>query len=86
MPRALLGTAGYGVFSYVITLAGLLTLFMDPGINGILIRDTAKVDEEERRTIFGTMFVMKIVLLAHRRRRHPVHRAALSPHSPARRY
>jgi O-antigen/teichoic acid export membrane protein len=59
----LLGTAGYGVFSYVITLAGLLTLFMDPGINGILIRDTAKVDDEERRTIFGTMFVMKIVLL-----------------------
>jgi O-antigen/teichoic acid export membrane protein len=59
----LLGTDGYGVFSYVITLAGFLTLFMDPGINGILIRDAAKVDDEERRTIFGTMFVMKIFLL-----------------------
>jgi O-antigen/teichoic acid export membrane protein len=58
-----LGTDGYGVFSYAITLAGFLTLFMDPGINGILIRDAAKVDEEERRTIFGTMFAMKIVLL-----------------------
>jgi O-antigen/teichoic acid export membrane protein len=58
-----LGTDGYGVFSYAITLAGFLTLFMDPGINGILIRDAAKTDEEERRTIFGTMFAMKIVLL-----------------------
>ncbi len=59
----ILGTDGYGVFSYAITLAGVLTLFMDPGINSILIRDAAKVDEEERRTIFGTMFVIKIVLL-----------------------
>ena len=59
----ILGTNGYGVFSYAITLAGFLTLFMDPGINGILIRDASKVDDEERRTIFGTMFVMKIFLL-----------------------
>ena len=50
-------------FSYIITLSGFLTLFMDPGINGILIRDASKVDDEERRTIFGTMLVMKIVLL-----------------------
>lgn len=58
-----LGTAGYGVFSYAITLAGFLTLFMDPGINGILIRDASKVDDEERRSIFGTMFAMKVILL-----------------------
>lgn len=58
-----LGTDGYGVFSYAITLAGFLTLFMDPGINGILIRDASKVNDDERRTIFGTMFVMKIFLL-----------------------
>jgi O-antigen/teichoic acid export membrane protein len=59
----ILGTDGYGVFSYAVTLAGFLALFMDPGINGILIRDASKVDDEERRTIFGTMFVMKVVLL-----------------------
>ncbi len=59
-----LGTDGYGVFSYAITLAGFLTLFMDPGINGILIRDASKVNDDERRTIFGTMFVIKIFLLA----------------------
>jgi PST family polysaccharide transporter len=59
----ILGTDGYGVFSYVITLAGFLTLLMDPGINGILIRDAGKVDEKERRAMFGTMFAIKIVLL-----------------------
>ena len=59
----ILGTNGYGVFSYAITLAGFLTLFMDPGINGILIRDASKVDDEERHTIFGTMFLMKLILL-----------------------
>jgi O-antigen/teichoic acid export membrane protein len=58
-----LGTDGYGVFSYAITLAGFLTLFMDPGINGILIRDASKASEEERRTIFSTTFVIKIFLL-----------------------
>jgi O-antigen/teichoic acid export membrane protein len=59
-----LGTNGYGVFSYAITLAGFLTLFMDPGINGILMRDAARADEEEKRKIFGTMLAMKLVLLA----------------------
>ncbi len=58
-----LGTDGYGVFSYAITLAGFLTLFIDPGINGILIRDASKADDEEQRALFGTMFVMKIALM-----------------------
>jgi O-antigen/teichoic acid export membrane protein len=58
-----LGTEGYGLFSYAVTLAGFLTLFMDPGINGILMRDASKATDEERRTIFGTTFVMKIALL-----------------------
>jgi O-antigen/teichoic acid export membrane protein len=59
----ILGTDGYGVFSYAITLAGFLTLFMDPGINGILMRDASKASEEDRRKIFSTTFVIKIALL-----------------------
>ena len=59
----LLGTSGYGVFSYAITLAGFLTLFMDPGINGILMRDVSRAGEEEQKKIFGTMLVIKIILL-----------------------
>lgn len=58
-----LGTDGYGVFSYAITLAGFLTIFMDPGINGILMRDASNVSDEERRKIFSTTLVIKIVLL-----------------------
>jgi O-antigen/teichoic acid export membrane protein len=60
----ILGTNGYGVFSYAITLAGFLTLFMDPGINGILMRDSAKADPDEQRRIFGTMFIIKLALIA----------------------
>ncbi len=58
-----LGTSGYGVFSYAITLAGFLTLFMDPGINGILMRDASKSDAKGQREIFSTMFLLKLCLL-----------------------
>lgn len=59
----ILGTAGYGVFSYAITLAAFLTLFMDPGVNGILIRDAAKSNDAAQREFFSTTFVLKIILL-----------------------
>lgn len=58
-----LGTAGYGVFSYAITLAAFLTLFMDPGINGILMRDASKSDDAVQREFFSTTFVLKIIFL-----------------------
>ncbi len=59
-----LGTANYGIFSYAITLAGFITLFMDPGVNGILMRDASRANEEDRRAIFDTTFAIKIFLLA----------------------
>jgi O-antigen/teichoic acid export membrane protein len=59
-----LGTAGYGVFSYAVTLAGFLTLFIDPGINSILIREVSKSSEEEQKRMFSTTLVMKLCLLA----------------------
>jgi O-antigen/teichoic acid export membrane protein len=58
-----LGAEGWGVFSYAVTLAGFLTLFIDPGINGILMRDASKASDEERSTIFATTFVIKICLV-----------------------
>ena len=76
-----LGTDGYGVFSYAITLAGFLTLFIDPGINGILIRDASKVDDEERRTDLRDDVRDEDRPARPRRARHPVHRAALH-HAP----
>jgi len=58
-----LNTAGYGVFSYAVTLAGFVSLFLDPGINGILIRESSKASEEERMKIFSTTFVIKAALV-----------------------
>jgi O-antigen/teichoic acid export membrane protein len=59
-----LGTAEYGVFSYAVTLAAFVGVFLDPGINSILTRDSAKVSEEERRTLFSTTFAIKLALIA----------------------
>ena len=59
-----LGTAEWGIFSYALTLSGFLALFMDPGINGILMRDAAKSSEADRRTLFSTTLAIKICLLA----------------------
>jgi PST family polysaccharide transporter len=59
-----LDTAGYGVFSYALTLAGFVSLFLDPGINSILMRETSKASEEKRMELFSTTFVIKIVLVA----------------------
>ncbi|HUC31463.1 MAG TPA: flippase [Candidatus Paceibacterota bacterium] len=59
-----LGTAGYGVFSYAITLAGFFGIFVDPGINSVLIREGAKSTPEERQSLFSTTLIMKAVILA----------------------
>ena len=58
-----LGTAGWGVFSYAVTLAGFLTLFIDPGINAILMRNVAKSSREDQEKILSTALVMKLCLL-----------------------
>jgi O-antigen/teichoic acid export membrane protein len=59
-----LGAAGYGVFSYAVTLAGFFTLFVDPGINAVLIREGAKATPEERRSLLSTTLVMKAIIIA----------------------
>ncbi len=59
-----LGAAGYGVFSYAVTLAGFFTLFVDPGINSVLIREGAKTSPEERRSLLSTTLIMKAVSIA----------------------
>ena len=58
-----LGTAGYGVFSYALTLAGFFTFFVDPGINSILIREGAGANTEERQSFFSAALVIKAIIL-----------------------
>jgi O-antigen/teichoic acid export membrane protein len=59
-----LGAAGYGVFSYVVTLAGFFGIFVDLGINSVLIRDGSKASPEERQSLFSTTLIMKVVAIA----------------------
>ncbi|HEX4104101.1 MAG TPA: flippase [Candidatus Paceibacterota bacterium] len=58
-----LGTAGWGVASYALTLSGFLTIFIDPGINSILMREASYGDETKRVTYFSTTLFIKILLL-----------------------
>lgn len=58
----ILGAGEYGIFSYALSLAALLTLLADFGIAPMLTREAAK-HKELRETYFSTSFVIKIVLL-----------------------
>lgn len=59
----LLGTAEYGLFSYAITLVGLMNILMDPGVNSVLMREIAKSPEEARRRIFSAALATKVLLV-----------------------
>ena len=58
----ILGAAGWGAFSYVISLAGLFTIFSDIGISAILTREAVK-NEALRPKYFSTTFFIKLILL-----------------------
>lgn len=57
-----LGAAGYGIFSYMTSLAAVLTIFSDMGLSGILVREGAK-SEELRRTYFATALFVKLIII-----------------------
>lgn len=57
-----LGVAGYGVFSYVLTLAAFFSLFADLGITAILTREGAK-DHTKLPFFLATAFYIKLGLL-----------------------
>ena len=58
----MLGVAEYGVFSYVLGLAGFFSVFSDIGVSSILTREAAK-RPENRMQIFATTFWIKMALL-----------------------
>ena len=57
-----LGTAGYGTFSYMTSLAAIFTVFSDVGLSGVLIREAAK-DKTMGNAYFSTSFFLKMILL-----------------------
>jgi len=58
-----LGATEYGVFAYVLGLAGFFTVFSDMGINSLLMRDVASHPEEKSK-YFAASFWIKIILLS----------------------
>ncbi|MDE2100209.1 MAG: flippase [Patescibacteria group bacterium] len=57
-----LGTAGWGVFSYAITLAGFFTIFSDIGINAIINKETSRNPESGDKYISTSLFI-KLALI-----------------------
>lgn len=59
-----LGTEAWGVFSYAASLAAFFTLFSDPGVNAVIMRDAPKTDESGKKKIIATTLVMKLFMIA----------------------
>jgi len=57
-----LGTAEYGVFAYVLGIAGFFTIFADMGINTVLTRETSR-SPKEAPNYFATSLSIKVILL-----------------------
>jgi PST family polysaccharide transporter len=57
----ILGTEGYGVFSYVLSLAAFFTIFSDIGLSGLLTRELVKKPEQVKSYI-ATTFRIKLVI------------------------
>ena len=57
-----LGVAEYGVFAYVLGIAGFFTIFADMGINTVLTRETSR-NPKEAPNYFATSLSIKVILL-----------------------
>lgn len=58
----ILGTEKWGVFSYVLSLAGVFSLFSDIGLNNLLTREMTK-NGNEKYEYLSTIFSLKIILI-----------------------
>ena len=57
-----LGAAGWGVFSYAISIASLLMIFADIGIDNLIIREISQ-NKENHKILISAAFFIKIVIL-----------------------
>ncbi|MBI3589563.1 MAG: flippase [Candidatus Liptonbacteria bacterium] len=61
----ILGAAEWGLFSYVVSFAVLITIFTDLGIGPILTREASRTDDPVKKSqIISTAFFLKLALLA----------------------
>ncbi|MDP1629216.1 MAG: flippase, partial [bacterium] len=60
----LLGAEGYGVFSFALSFAMMVLIFSDMGIGPLLVRETAKnQNEETKKKYLSTSFWLKFFLM-----------------------
>ncbi|MBI4119596.1 MAG: flippase [Parcubacteria group bacterium] len=59
----ILGTEGYGVFSYALNVAAFFSIFADVGLSGLMTREAVKKPERIKE-YFSTAFILKLVLAA----------------------
>lgn len=59
----ILGAAEYGIFSYIIGLAGFFTIFADLGISPLMTREIAG-HPEKRATYFANALRIKVILIS----------------------
>lgn len=59
----ILGVAGWGIFSYAISIASLLYIFSDFGLENVVTREIAK-SSDEKLHYFSTAFFIRSILLA----------------------
>ncbi len=57
-----LGASGWGLFSYAISVASLLTMFADIGISDLVIREITQ-KKEGHQTFISTALLLKIIVL-----------------------
>ncbi len=58
-----LGAEGWGVFSYAISFAALLTVIVDFGINAVITRESSR-DRSVQQKYFATALVTKVAMIA----------------------
>ena len=58
-----LGTSGWGIFSYAISIGSLLMIFSDIGISDLITREVAQKKEEYEKFISTALFLKMIILL-----------------------
>ncbi|MEK9181590.1 MAG: flippase, partial [Patescibacteria group bacterium] len=57
-----LGSSGWGLFSYAISIASLLTIFADIGISDLVVREITQ-KKEGHQTFISTALLLKIIVL-----------------------
>ena len=58
----ILGVAAWGTFSYMTSLAAILTIFADIGVSTVLIREVSK-DKTKKNELFSTTLLIKAILV-----------------------